>query len=121
MYTTVVIDDVPANIYLLQCFLKLYGINAIGANTGQDGFTLTKQHQPALVLVDLRMPEPTWNGYQVIEALRAEPGTAHIPIVAVTASGDETAAREAGCNDVLFRPFQTGQLKKIISQYLALA
>jgi CheY-like chemotaxis protein len=59
---------------------------------GHEGITLARQHQPDLITLDLEMPEVS--GFDVVEALKASPDTAGIPIVIVTAKDPTLSERE---------------------------
>ena len=118
MYKALIIDDIPSNVTLLTSFLRLYGVQSIEAYTGKEGFDLACQHQPDIILIDLLMPKISWDGYQTIQQLRDDQRTNHIPIIVITAVGDEAAAFDAGCDDLLSRPFQTGALLEILQRHV---
>lgn len=118
MCTVLIIDDNPQNADLLDSYMRLYDIKTVVAYTGQEGFEFAKNIQPNLIFTDLRMPLETWDGYKTISMLKSSPATQHIPIIAVTASGDLLQAKDAGCDNVLLRPFRTSQLKDILDQYI---
>jgi signal transduction histidine kinase/DNA-binding response OmpR family regulator len=81
-HTVVAIDDDPLAIELVRVSLEPEGWTVLGAATGQEGVTLIKQRQPSAVLLDLLMPG--MDGFEVVEALRADPDTKSIPIVILT-------------------------------------
>lgn len=115
MPTALIIDDLPANIHLLEAYLRLFGIKTIGASTGKKGFELAVIHNPDVVFMDLLMPEHTWNGYKTTQELKAHSQTADIPIVAITAVGDEQLAYEVGCDIFCMRPFQKHTLSQVLN------
>ena len=115
MTTALIIDDLPANIHLLEAYLRLFGIHTIGASTGKEGYELAIRHQPDVIFMDLLMPEHTWTGYTTTEALKAHPQTADVPIVAITAVGDEQHAYESGCDVYCMRPFKKQTLSTILN------
>jgi len=78
-----VIEDNPANLELVRYLLNHRGHKVLLAVNGQAGLALARQALPALILCDLQMP--VLDGYQTLTALRADPNTAAIPVVAVTA------------------------------------
>ena len=120
MSKILIIEDDPSNAELLASYIKLYGIEAIITYTGQAGFDIGQTLQPDLIFVDLRMPQPTWDGYKTIFELKTSTTTQHIPVIAITASGNPGKARAMGCDSILFRPFRTNQLKEILNQYMAI-
>lgn len=115
MTKALIIDDIPENIEMLAAFLEIFGIDSVGATSGQEGFKLAQSYQPDVIFSDLIMPDHTWNGYQTIENLRQHPRTTYMPIVAITASGEEDRAYEAGCDFFLTRPFQQAGLKYLLN------
>lgn len=114
-----VIDDKASNIELLRAYFRAFQCETVGATSGRNGFAIAQQSKFDLFLVDLMMPEHSWNGYQTIIELKANPRTQHVPIVAVTGAGEEQKAYAAGCNGFLSRPFNTAKILRIITPLLA--
>jgi signal transduction histidine kinase/DNA-binding response OmpR family regulator len=81
-HTVVAIDDDPRVIKLVRANLEPEGWTVLGAPTGREGLALIRERQPSVVLLDLLMPG--MDGFEVVEALRAEPGTKTIPVVILT-------------------------------------
>lgn len=82
--TVVIIDDNPYDSRLIRRLLKNYRqYRVFEANTSRDGLDLVRQRQPDLVLLDLMMPE--MDGFAVLDVLKADPRTARIPVVIVSA------------------------------------
>jgi signal transduction histidine kinase/DNA-binding response OmpR family regulator/HAMP domain-containing protein len=77
------IDDDPLAITLVEAVLGPQGFTVLKATSGEEGITLARQEHPALVILDLMMPDV--DGFTVVERLRADPATAAIPIVILTA------------------------------------
>jgi signal transduction histidine kinase/CheY-like chemotaxis protein len=80
--TVVAIDDDPLAIELVRASLEPEGWTVLGAATGQEGLALIRERQPSAVLLDLLMPG--MDGFEVVEALRADPGTKSVPVVILT-------------------------------------
>jgi CheY-like chemotaxis protein len=78
-----VVDDERANLDLLEALLKTAGFAVIRAGGGQEGIDMARSQMPSLILLDLMMPD--LNGFDVVEALRAEDATRSIPIMVLTA------------------------------------
>jgi CheY-like chemotaxis protein len=78
-----VIDDDPNAIDLLAAYLRQSDCVVLRAQGGREGIELARRFRPELITLDLEMPEI--NGFEVVEALKADPTTAHIPIVVITA------------------------------------
>ena len=121
MITALVIDDLNTNLILLERFLQMEKIRAICVESGEEGYSVAREQQPDIILTDLIMPRATWDGYQTVEQLKADPGTKHIPILAITAIGDEQRARAAGCDEIMYRPFHLKTLQKRLHELLAQA
>ncbi|HET7466701.1 MAG TPA: response regulator [Candidatus Dormibacteraeota bacterium] len=81
--SVMVVDDEPANRHWLMRILEPAGFEVIEASGGKQAIELAKARPPDLVLLDLMMPEVT--GFDVVEALRADPKTAQTPIMVLTA------------------------------------
>jgi signal transduction histidine kinase/CheY-like chemotaxis protein len=81
-HTVVAIDDDPRAIELVRASLEPEGWTVLGAATGQEGLTLIRERQPSAVLLDLLMPG--MDGFEVVEALRADPDTKSVPVVILT-------------------------------------
>lgn len=81
--TVVVIDDDPMDLDLVEAVLTPAGYSVLRAGGGEEGVALVGREQPAVVLLDLLMPGI--DGFAVIDRLRADPTTADVPIVVLTA------------------------------------
>src|SRR5271165_2583362 len=81
-HTVVAIDDDPLAIELVRASLEPEGWTVLGAATGREGLALIRERQPSAVLLDLLMPG--MDGFEVVEALRADPGTKSVPVVILT-------------------------------------
>jgi CheY-like chemotaxis protein len=90
--SVLVIDDDRQHIRLVEATLKPYKVAVLGADSGQQGITLAHERHPDLVILDLMMPH--MDGYQVVEALRAEPDTSGVPIIVYTAKNITKADQE---------------------------
>jgi adenylate cyclase len=105
-----VVDDTPQNVKLLEATLEPRGYQVISASSGEEALEKIAAEQPDLVLLDVVMPG--MDGYEVCRRLRADPATALLPVVMITASGDEQklAAIEAGADDFIPKPFDQAEL-----------
>jgi signal transduction histidine kinase/DNA-binding response OmpR family regulator len=81
-HTVVAIDDDPLAIELVRASLEPEGWTVLGAATGEQGLALIREQQPSAVLLDLLMPG--MDGFEVVEALRADPETKSVPVVILT-------------------------------------
>jgi adenylate cyclase len=106
-----VVDDDPGNREVLEELLRLRGYPVVTAASGPEALRLVKLDPPDLVLLDVTMPG--MSGYEVCEALRADPESRLLPVVIVTAlEGQEEKIRaiEAGADDFLNKPISPPEL-----------
>jgi class 3 adenylate cyclase/CheY-like chemotaxis protein len=108
--TVLVVDDQPANIKLLDAILTSRGYRVLSALSGEEALAAVSSADVDLVLLDIVMPG--MDGYQVCRRIREEVDTAYLPVVMVTASGDEQKlkALEAGADDFLTKPVNQSEL-----------
>lgn len=78
-----VVDDDPKALTLVGKHLESAGFEAISAFSGNEALDMARRHPPALIILDLMMPEVS--GFDVVDKLRAEPRTADVPIIVLTA------------------------------------
>jgi PAS domain S-box-containing protein len=117
--TVLVVDDSSINRRILASLLDSAGVRTLTAAGGAEGIELARRQHPDLILLDLRMPDV--DGFEAARRLRADPATADIPIVAVTASpGYATRERaiEAGCQDFLAKPLRAAEMYRVLSRAL---
>ena len=105
-----VVDDQPANVRLLEATLTPRGYDVRGVESGEQALAALAEGGTDLVLLDIVMPG--LDGYEVCRRIRADPATAFLPVVMVTASGDEQKikALEAGADDFLTKPIDRSEL-----------
>ena len=80
MVSILVVDDSQANAELIKIALEMKGFQVNCAYSGDEGLSLVRAVQPALVIIDLRMPGSTIDGWELIERLRNSPDFAELPI-----------------------------------------
>jgi CheY-like chemotaxis protein len=113
------VEDNPLNLELATDLLEACGIEVISANTGEIAVKLAHEQMPNLILMDLSLPG--MDGLQTTAALKANPQTRAIPVVAVTAhamKGDEQKALDAGCEGYITKPIDTRMFPTLVAQYL---
>ncbi|MBW4489306.1 MAG: EAL domain-containing protein [Trichocoleus desertorum ATA4-8-CV12] len=114
----VIEDDQPVRENILE-LLEVEEFDVIGAENGLLGVQLAQKHLPDLVLCDVMMPE--LDGYGVLTALRADPLTAAIPFIFLTAKADKTDLRQGmnlGADDYLTKPCTADELLDAIAARL---
>lgn len=117
--TILLIEDDLTNSVLIQTILQRQDCEFLQAHNGSDGWQLAKEHQPSLILLDMRLPG--LDGWQLARNIKSDPVLHHIPIIALTVqvkSDDRNRALEAGCDDYIAKPFDVGQLRKLVYSYL---
>jgi two-component system cell cycle response regulator DivK len=100
-----VVEDNERNRKLIRTILEFRGYEVIECEDGEPALGLAKRHRPALVLMDIELPHV--DGITALTRLRADPETANIPVVAVTASvtpGERERVVAAGFNGYIAKP-----------------
>ena len=117
--TILVVEDNTLNLELVRDLLITAGMRVMEARTGQEGLAAASELKPALILLDIRLPG--LDGYAVLERLKANPATASIPVVALTAQamvGDREQALAAGFTDYIPKPIDTRTLAERVRALL---
>jgi CheY-like chemotaxis protein len=105
--TIVVVDDEPDSLEVARLLLKRCGAEVITAENGQEGLEKAILHRPWFIISDMSMPGMT--GWQMMQALRENTATIHIPVIALTANaraGDRDMAFSAGFHNYLSKPLK---------------
>ncbi len=105
-----VVDDLPQNVRLLDAVLSPRGFRVVTASSGEEALDVLGKEHPDLVLLDILMPGI--DGYEVCRRIRADPGTAFLPVIMITASAGEEKVRaiESGADDFVHKPFDQAEL-----------
>lgn len=112
-------EDEPDIRELIAFTLRFAGHEVITSNNGQEAYDLTLQKNPDLVLFDVRMPKMT--GYEACRKLKENPQTNHIPVIFLSAKGQENEIEQglaAGAEEYLLKPFSPEQLNARIKLIL---
>jgi putative two-component system response regulator len=119
--TVLVVDDVDANLRILERFLVLEGYTVRAVASGTAALASVGESLPDLVLLDVMMPEP--DGFEVCRRLKADPKTCLIPIVLLTALTDRDSrirGAEAGADDFISKPLDLHELRARVNSLIRL-
>lgn len=100
-----IVDDLPTNLKLLEAKLTADYYSVVSAESGAQALERARTERPDIILLDVMMPE--MDGFETCRRLNADPATAHIPVVMVTALTDvqdRVQGLEAGADDFLSKP-----------------
>ena len=115
-----VAEDNEDNRLIAATMLRHVGYRVAEATTGAEAMELARSLDPALVLMDVGMPDI--DGWTATRALKSDPKTRHIIIIAFTAHalpGDRETARNAGCDGYLAKPIEPRRLAQEVARALA--
>jgi DNA-binding response OmpR family regulator len=120
MAKILIAEDEPDIRNLIMFTLQFAGHEVLTANDGLETVQMAELEQPDLVLLDVRMPRMT--GYEACRRLRSMPATEHIPVVFLSAKGQESeihAGLESGAVEYLLKPFAPSELVEQVAALLA--
>jgi putative two-component system response regulator len=106
-----IVDDEEKNLKMMGMILQNYNYDFQTAKNGFEALEKTKEYSPDLIFLDVMMPE--MDGFETCRKLREDPATKFIPVVMVTALGDQEARNkglEAGANDFLTKPVDNTEI-----------
>ncbi len=109
--TILVVDDEKDLLDLIEYNLRKEGFDVLKAENGEDGIQMAKEHNPDLVLLDIMMPK--MDGIEVCDLMKKDPKLKQIPIIFLTARGDEKTEVEGlnkGGDDYITKPISTTKL-----------
>lgn len=121
-HTVLIVEDNALNLELATDLLEASGFIVCSARTAEEGLRRAGEVQPDLVLMDISLP--SMDGLAATRALRANPLTRHLTVVALTAHamrGDEQLALGAGCDGYLPKPIDTRTFAAKVAQFISLA
>lgn len=119
MSVIVIIEDNQDSARLASRLLRREGFEVIIADEGEVGVEVVLDSDPALVLVDLGLPDI--DGQTVVALLRQRPQLAAVPIIAFTAWPEQTAydmAQAYGCDGVIIKPIDTRRFSEQVKMFL---
>ena len=105
---------------LIAFTLKYAGHEVVTAANGEEAYQLALKEMPELVLMDVRMPKMT--GYEACKLMKAEPTLQHIPVVFLSAKGQDSevqAGLAMGAQEYMLKPFAPDHLMRKVAEILA--
>ena len=120
-HTILIIDDNINNLKVAVTHLRAYSYKILVASTGTDGLARAQLAQPDLILLDLMMPDI--DGFEVCARLKANPMTASIPVIFMTAVAEathKTRGLKEGAVDYVTKPVDSSELLLRVKTHLEL-
>ena len=120
MSLILIVEDNEKNMKLVRDILQAKGYQTLEAVNAEDGIVLAAEKKPDLVLMDIQLPG--MNGIEALKVLRADPTTAHIPVVAITASvmqQDKQQVMDSGFNGFIEKPINLRQFLASVQSVLS--
>lgn len=117
--TILLVEDHEDNRNIYRTILEHFGFSVLLAFDGREGVRLAQERQPDLVLMDIAIPEI--DGFEATRILKADPLTARIPVVALTAHAlpeDRERAAAAGCDGYLAKPVEPRKVLEEVRRFL---
>ncbi len=118
--TILIADDDDDVLELVELSLRPGGYRLIVAHDGDEAIQAVRQHHPALVVLDVTMPGMT--GYEVVEAIRADPELSDIPVFLLTARAQQADVEHGlalGADEYISKPFKPRELRARVESMLA--
>ena len=115
-----IVDDEPNIVISLEFLMKKEGFAVAVANDGDEALAMVASFNPDMLLLDVMMPKKS--GFEVCEALRADPERAGLKIVMLTAKGRDTEMAKGlaiGADAYVTKPFSTKELVDKVKEMLA--
>lgn len=120
MKRLLIIEDDELTVTLLLNALRRFELEIFHAPTAYEGLDLAQQHQPNLILLDMRLPG--MNGWEFATILKQDIKLSLIPIVAVSvpvSHNDADFAIASGCDDYIPKPFNIQNLRECVAAYVS--
>jgi two-component system cell cycle response regulator DivK len=116
-----IVEDNVGSLMLTTVALEMEGFAVAGAETAAQARSILARSNPDLVLMDIQLPDA--DGLEFTKELKADPATARIPVIALTAHSmplHERAARAAGCSGFIAKPWTPDILSREVRAILAI-
>jgi len=117
--TILLVEDHEDNRIVYRTILEHFGYTVLLAGDGAEGVRLAREARPDLVLMDVSIP--VMDGWEATSVLKADPATAAIPVIALTAhalAADRARAEEVGCDGYLAKPVEPRVVLEEVRRFL---
>jgi len=117
--TVLIVEDNELNMKLFHDLLVAHGYATIQTRNGLEALALARRHRPALILMDIQLPEIS--GLEVTKWIKEDDELRDIPIVAVTAfamKGDEERIRSGGCEAYISKPISVSAFLETVQRFI---
>jgi two-component system cell cycle response regulator DivK len=117
--TILIVEDNPKNLKLIRDVLQFHGYVTLEAGSAVDAIDLAYTQPPALILMDIQLPD--MDGRQAIKILRSDARTRAIPVIAMTAfamKGDRERLLADGFDDYMAKPIDIKKIPESVGQYI---
>ncbi len=117
--TVLIVEDNELNMKLFHDLLVAHGYATIQTRNGLEALALARRHRPALILMDIQLPEIS--GLEVTKWIKEDDELRDIPIVAVTAfamKGDEERIRSGGCEAYISKPISVAAFLETVHHFI---
>lgn len=121
MKKILIVDDQIEVRELVQVTLEIGDYQIIMADNGQEAVALAQTEKPDIILMDIMMPGSNVDGLEACRRIKADPATAHITVLMLSAKGQEVdleAGRQAGADDYFTKPFSPIMLIEKVEEVL---
>ena len=108
------IEDDRASLELLYAYLEGSGIDVVEARDGRDGLDRVSSLRPAAILLDIRLP--SLDGWEFLEAVKASPAAAEIPVIVVSIVDERARGLALGAADYLMKPVRRDALLNALAK-----
>ena len=115
-----IVEDNEKNMKLARDLLRYHGFTILEATNAEDGLVLARAHTPRLILMDIQLPG--MDGVTALTHLRSDAATAHVPVVAMTASvmkEDRERFEKAGFDGFITKPIDVRAFPQQIRDHIA--
>lgn len=118
--TVLIAEDNDDNRIVYSTMLEHYGYRVVYTKDGSEVMALAGKERPSVILMDISLPG--MDGWTATEQLKNNPGTADIPVIAITAhalSEDREKAREVGCDGYLSKPVEPRRVLEEVERFIS--